>query len=332
MYETRNSRTRVCVLKKFFKTCLFVFFILFSNISVVDACTIFTVTDQETIFFGNNEDYTNPNTYYWVDPPKNGGYGGVYFGFGNFWPQGGMNEKGLAFDINGLDPTPINPHPELPSFTNYEGYVILRNCASVEEAIELVKNFDWGNSMGGQIHLADASGDAVVIGPGLNGELAFTRKQVGESFLISTNFNVASGRREGLCRRYDKAAEILEVVGKDVDLSLGVMVEVLDAVHMEGAFSNTLYSNVYDLKNGEVYVYYFHQFDEVVKLNVEEEITHNRERILLSTMFSDSVVERAYNEHSWYVLSIRILVILGVVFLSGFIFLILRRARDIFFQ
>ena len=132
------------MLKNFFRICLIVCFILFSNISIVDACTIFTITDKETILFGNNEDYTNPNTYYWIDPPNNGSYGGVYFGFDNFWPQGGVNEKGLAFDINALDQTPMNTHPELPPFNDYEGYVILRNCASVEEAIELVKNFNWG--------------------------------------------------------------------------------------------------------------------------------------------------------------------------------------------
>ena len=315
------------MLKKFLRICLIVCFILFSNISIVDACTIFTVSDEDKVFFGNNEDYTIPNTYYWVDPPKNGSYGGVYFGFDNFWPQGGVNEKGLAFDINGLEHTPINPHPELPSFNDYEGYVILRNCASVEEAIELVQNFNWGKGMGGQIHLADASGDAVVIGPGLDGELSFTRKLMGDNFLISTNFNLASVGREGLCWRYDTALGILDELGKDVELSLGVMVEVLDAVHVEGAYSNTLYSNVYDLKNGEIYVYYFHQFDEVIKLEVEEEIAHNREPVLLRTMFSDSVVERASNEYFWYVLRLRILVILGVVVLIGLIFLLVRRFR-----
>ena len=67
------------------------------------ACTIFTVSSGDSVLFGNNEDYSNPATYYWVEPSGNGRYGAVYFGFDNLWPQGGVNEKGLAFDINSLE-------------------------------------------------------------------------------------------------------------------------------------------------------------------------------------------------------------------------------------
>lgn len=36
--------------------------------TVPESCTIFTVSFGKTVFFGNNEDYINPNTYYWVSP------------------------------------------------------------------------------------------------------------------------------------------------------------------------------------------------------------------------------------------------------------------------
>jgi hypothetical protein len=60
---------------------------------VPESCTIFTSSYGDTVLFGNNEDYINPNTYYWVVPLSSGDYGAVYFGFDNFWPQGGINEK-----------------------------------------------------------------------------------------------------------------------------------------------------------------------------------------------------------------------------------------------
>jgi hypothetical protein len=65
-----------------------------SLISRVSACTILTASEGETVLFGNNEDFSNPKTYYWVIPPSNDTYGGVYFGFDDLWPQGGVNEKG----------------------------------------------------------------------------------------------------------------------------------------------------------------------------------------------------------------------------------------------
>jgi hypothetical protein len=52
---------------------------------VPESCTIFTASHGDTVLFGNNEDWINPNTYYWVVPSRGGDYGVVYFGFDNFW-------------------------------------------------------------------------------------------------------------------------------------------------------------------------------------------------------------------------------------------------------
>ena len=287
--------------KSVIAAALAVSFLLIS-VEIASACTIFTVSDEHTVFFGNNEDFSNPNSYYWVDIPEDGKYGGVYFGFDNFWPQGGINEKGLAFDINSLPETPINNHPENPYFDDYEGYSILRNCATVEEAIEHVQQFNWGTEMGGQVHVADASGDAVVIGPGVDGELAFTRKAVGDGFIISTNFNVAEGYEyDNDCDRYETALDMLSAVGKEEDLTLDYVSSVLDAVHIQGMGSNTVYSTIYDLKNGKIFVYYYHNYDEVVELNVAETLATVREPVALSELFSAQVVEAAESEHSRHV-------------------------------
>jgi penicillin V acylase-like amidase (Ntn superfamily) len=129
--------------------CLLLISIISINASVAEACTSLTATQDDIVLFGNNEDYSNPNTYYWVVPSQNGTYGGVYFGFDDFWPQGGVNEMGLAFDINALPEAPLNPHPELPGLDNYEGYIVLQNCATVDEAIELLKKYNWGEAMSG---------------------------------------------------------------------------------------------------------------------------------------------------------------------------------------
>ena len=304
---------------------------LFTSVEIASACTIFTVSDEDTVFFGNNEDYSNPNTYYWVDIPEDGKYGGVYFGFDNFWPQGGINEKGLAFDINSLPETPLNNHPEYPYFDDYEGYSILRNCATIEETIEHVQQFNWGSSMGGQVHVADASGDAVVIGPGIDGELAFTRKPAGDGFIISTNFNVAEGfEYDNDCDRYETALDMLSAVGKEEDLTLDYVSSVLDAVHVRGMGTNTLYSTVYDLKNGKIFVYYYHKYDEAVELNVTETLSTVKEPVALSELFSSQIVEAAESEHSKYVLLeifLKTLIIIVPIAAVILIFFFIRRRR-----
>ena len=88
------------------------------------SCTILTASQGDNVLFGNNEDWINPNTYYWTVPSTNDTFGVVYFGFDNFWPQGGINEKGLAYDVNALPKSPLKPHHELPKID----YPFYENC------------------------------------------------------------------------------------------------------------------------------------------------------------------------------------------------------------
>jgi len=266
-----------------------------------ESCTIFTASCGDTVFFGNNEDYTNPNTYYWVSPSTVQFYGGVYFGYDNFSPQSGINEKGLAFDYNALPKAALTPHPELPPLRGNPGFIILRECATVEEAIAMAQSYSWGTSLQYQIHLADAAGDAVVISAGPDGEIAFTRKEDG--YLVSTNFNLAHyqrNEREGLCWRYDTAVEMLEKIRNEDDLTTEYARSILDAVHAEGASSNTLYSNIFDLKNGTIYLYYWHQFDEVATLSVQEELAKDPPYTRIADLFSQETVEKASREYQRY--------------------------------
>jgi hypothetical protein len=274
---------------------------------VPESCTVFAASFGSTVLFGNNEDYKKIDLYYWIRPPGENTYGGVYLGFrtnsGNFSQQGGVNEKGLAFDFMGLPQAPLNNHPELPN----RGAIINRfqqTCATVEEAISLTKKYNWGTSLGWQVLLADATGDAVVISAGPDGELAFTRKPEGDGYLVSTNFNLANPKNtfDGSypCWRYNKADEMLKRIKDEKDLTVDYFRSILDAVHIEGAVGNTLYSNVYDLRNGVIYLYYWHQFHEVATLNVAEVIAKNPSPTPIQALFSEETVKQAEDEHQKY--------------------------------
>lgn len=265
-----------------------------------ESCTIFTASYGDTVLFGNNEDWINPNTYYWVVPPKGGHYGVVYFGFDNFWPQGGINEKGLAYDVNALPKSPLNPHPELPK-GDYPFYENLKKYATVEEVINAVKSYSWEKAWRGQLHVADSTGDAVVISAGPDGEIVFTRKQKGNGYLISTNFNRANPKNGRYpCWRYDTAVTMLEKIQDEDDLTADCFRFILDSVHQEGPAVNTVYSNTFDLKHGIIYLYHWHQFGEVVKLNVAEEIYKAPSPTRIRDLFSQKTVDQALKEYLTY--------------------------------
>ncbi len=186
--------------------------------------------------------------------------------------------------------------------------------------------------MGGQVHVADATGDAVIIGPGIDGELALTRKATRDGFIISTNFNVAEGCvYENDCDHYETAFDMLSMVGKEEELTVEFVSSVLDAVHVQGIGTNTLYSTVYDLQNRKIFVYYYHNYDEVVELEVDEILSTSTEPVALFELFPLSIVKAAESEHSRYVfleIFLKTLIIVVPIAVLILVFFLVCRRRN----
>jgi len=266
--------------------------------TVPSGCTVFTVCKGAQVFFGGNDDYINPDSYYWIDPGDAQNYGAIWIGRPDNVQQG-VNEQGLAYDATGLPRVDVNPHSErLPVSGGYSSYPlhILHKCATVEEVITWVNAHQWHSYMHDQLQFADATGDAVIISAGTDGELVFTRKPRGDGFLVCTNFNVvhpANGYGYP-CRRYARSQELLrQLVNEGEQVTAQDAANVLNAVHQKGGTSWTIESMVADLPKGLVYLYYFHQFDRPVLLSVKEEIASQRSPGPLSKLFPDDVQQEA---------------------------------------
>jgi len=179
--------------------------------------------------------------------------------------------------------------------------MMMEECATVEEAIEMAKSYNWGSKIRYQLHLADATGDAVVISAGRDGELAFTRLS-GEGFLVSTNFNLASPENGWHpCNRYDTATAMLSDLRDKEDPSLEDFNAVLAAVVQKSETINTVYSNIFDPKNLVVHLYYFHQFEEVVTIDLREELEKGFHYSVIGQLFSPETRERARAEMKSYI-------------------------------
>ena len=165
----------------------------------------------------------------------------------------------------------------------------------MEEVIGWVNTHQWRSYMHDQMHFADATGDAVIISAGVDGEIVFTRKPPGDGFLVSTNFNVAfHGNGSYPCQRYATAtAQLAQLVSQDTNLTFQDAVKVLDVVHVEEDTGWTIASMVADLPHGIVYLYYFYQYDRPVVLNVMEEIASARADGPLSELFPEDVQQEA---------------------------------------
>jgi hypothetical protein len=283
---------------------LFVFlFIPLLIVSKTIACTIFTVSNGETVMFGGNEDQTPNSSFLVVD--NSGTFGVVYFA--TPWKemplvmQMGINEMGLCYDANWIPKEKLNPHPERRPQNEWAITQLMREASTVEEVLSKIFTYNWGSSISYQVHFADKSGDAAVIHPGTNGELTYTRKSKGNCYLISTNFNLVKLDKGNWSNsyssdRYKTADKMLSTMGAKNDLTVEFMASVLNATHQNMRLK-TLYSAVYDLQKLHIYLYYDCQFDSPYMLDVEKELakTTFRRKVSLTDLISNRDLNKEKN-------------------------------------
>jgi hypothetical protein len=299
------------------------------------SCTIFTAARGETVLFGNNEDWHNPNPMIGFFPPSAAGFGSVHFGHrdssGQINFEGAVNDQGLAWDINSTPRFKLNPYPEKPYYLGTPNYLttITKEAASVEEAIEIARKFEFGDSFSGQIHVADAAGNAVVISAGPDGEMAFTRKAAGDGYLVSTNFNLAIPEKGPVDFRYDTANSMLEKTSASQALTPEFAGEILEAVHLKTLTTHTLYSNVNDLQNGNIYLYYMAQYDEVVTLDMAKELLKGQRVVEMRSLFAPATVEAGDSSYRQFELRFRAAqvaaVAVGLALITGVVVIVVKK-------
>ena len=266
---------------------LVMFFIIFSN-SISYPCTVFNATKNGETLAGNNEDNIGFNSKIRVIPASEGKYGVIYFCHNSMFPEGGMNDQGLFFDVAACPPSqgPVTPgKPLFPwrSIDNNLNLDFLQKCANVDEALELVQSYSYPIKMRSQTMFVDKTGASAIIG-WVNGEFKITRKR--GAYQVMTNFSVSNPELGNFpCWRYDKASDLL----KKSEVSVKSFRNILSAVHVEGE-GRTVYSNIYDLKKGLIHVYNQHDFENVVVINMEDELKKGEHVIDFKSIFPGTSV------------------------------------------
>jgi hypothetical protein len=215
------------------------------------ACTIFVLTDTNRTLFCNNEDWSDPKTRIWFVPGSDKHHGGVYVGFDNDYAQGGMNTEGLAFDwVAGYTET-WKPDPSASVVWGNSGQQALESCATVEEAIAFFRAHQDRQFYRAKILLADRTGASVIIG-GKDDKL-----QVEQA---------------NQCRGFGYGAATLDrLLTRTIEPTVGNGIKILRAAMQKGPYA-TKYSNVFDLKSGDVFLFPFPDREDEVKFNLAAEL------------------------------------------------------------
>ncbi|HRI89753.1 MAG TPA: carcinine hydrolase/isopenicillin-N N-acyltransferase family protein [Candidatus Hydrogenedentes bacterium] len=243
-----------------------------------NACTIFMAEGDGIVLAGNNEDfYLDVNAKMWVTPGKKGEHGRVTFGFDQNrrydFAQGGMNDKGLFFDaaVTPKGPPPREKNKPVPP--KNMGDRMLAECATVEETITWLGKYRLTLLDGGHLLIADAAGDAAVIEL-IDGEMKVIRKETDKKAIGVTNFSVTKPELGNYpCSRFTKMRDAVKAGPATVEGFKGILQSVAvpkTYSEQDKRYGGTLYSNVYDLTNGVVYLYNRYDFGQGLKVNVAE--------------------------------------------------------------
>jgi hypothetical protein len=287
-------------------------------VSPANACSFFVVHDGTHVFAGNNEDNDKSNTWVWYVPAEESSYGCVYFGYGDRFPQGGMNDQGLFYDGAATRKLPVKKGAgkkklSLPKlFTT-----VMEKCASVEEVIELLEQYDLSRFERAQMLYADASGASVLV----EGDKMIRGSG---SYQISTNFYQSQVRNGKIpCRRYSTIDKILKAKGS---ASVDLVRSALAASHQEGV-TPTQYSNIYDLVNLRIHLYHFHNFEEAVVIDLREELAKGEHESRIRDLFNESFASHNYRvrwenaksrpDKSWFLANLNSFIALVVGAIAG---------------
>ncbi len=247
-----------------------------------DGCTAFVVKDENgNVLFGRNFDFTYAPSLQLFTAPDNGyasvstvnlafaGYSKDNLPEGSFFdrfltlaapflPFDGMNEKGLAIALLAV------PEAQAPySFdkvtlnTTTTIRLVLDKAATIEEAIELLKQYNIYFSGGIECHylIADASGHSVIV-EYVNQELCVVETeaeyQIASNFIAYDGLNIGEGFTE--FERYDEVKNAIETNGGMLEVSQAVQLLAHVGV-FDGDADKLQWSVLYNLTtgNGEIF-------------------------------------------------------------------------------
>ncbi|RHT59091.1 linear amide C-N hydrolase [Clostridium sp. AM29-11AC] len=185
-------------------------------------------------------------------------------------PLDGMNEAGLAVSVNMIqDSAVIEQNTDKPDITTTTAIrLLLDKAGSVDEVLELLRQYDLHGSMGMMIHfaIADSAGRSVAV-EYVDNEMVITETPV------LTNFYLAEGEKQGIGteqshERYDILRNKLE---ETPQMEMEDVRDALDRVSKDnfGEFESTEWSIVMNLSEGEARYYHRENYNRNYTFRLE---------------------------------------------------------------
>jgi hypothetical protein len=257
-----------------FYKILFVTVLIFAFLKSSNACSGYKLTIGDKTILGANEDAWRVTPHIWFEKAKSKGHFGAAFtgsrydGKNGYAPQSGMNEMGLAFERL------ASFHPIQESVANKKKisnptrYLkdILHTCKSIEEVKAYISQYDHSYFIEDVFLYVDRTGKYLVVEP-------YILKTGNDPSYVISNFcpSITSQDNANKLDRYRNGAAYIK---DGFNTSLTFCRALSDTMHVcrNKIGDGTLLSSIWDLKNGKVNLYFYHDYKTTVQFNLSEEL------------------------------------------------------------
>lgn len=250
------------------------------------ACSGYKITIGNRTFFGSNHDAWFTTPHIWFENATNCKYGAAFTGArwdgkNGYAPQSGMNEMGLTFERL------VAYHPLKENFANRKTisnptkYLkdILHTCKTVEEVKEYIRKYDHSYFIEDIFIYVDKSGKYLIVEP-------YTLTIGNKSTYVISNFcpSITSEQNANKLERYRNGVSFLK---NGIDTTLEFCTALSDTMHVcrNKIGDGTLLTSIWDLNNGTVNLYFYHDYKTTIKFNLKEELEKGDHIVAIETLF-----------------------------------------------
>lgn len=239
-------------------------------------CSMYKITIGDKTMVGTNFDayYTSPRIWF-ETALKPGTYGagfsgGRISGVNGFAPQSGMNEVGLSFSRLAT----ATPEKNIVDMSNKKtipnecSYLkdILHTCKSIEEVQNYISQYDHSFFKEDVFIYIEKSGRYLIVEP-------YSLTTGNDANYVLSNFcpSVTDATYANKLDRYRKGVELLKI---KVDTTLEFCKSLSDSMHVcrKKIGDGTLLSSNWDLKDGLITMYFYHDYSHSIQFNLKEEL------------------------------------------------------------
>lgn len=255
-------------------------------------CSMYKVTVNGKTIVGNNEDSWGRDPKIWFVQGTKEKYGVVCVGYARKQhPDGAMNEYGLAFDAFTMYRKGIlgEKDPNKKDFAYSHLLTIMQQCKTVDEVYAFLEKLnlqilDGSPVFNGAMFLfVDKTGKYLVVEAN---KMTFGND---DKFVLA-NFSIADTKDLSTIKteRYCKGVAFLN--NKPLDTSLSFCTALSDTMSVNRAKVNdgTLYTNIYDLDEGIIHLYFYHDFSKRITYNLKEELQKGDHSYNFAELFPDN--------------------------------------------